>query len=194
MIAVDRYALRVMHAYMWWMQQLSKACAAGPCLSDSACTSCCASSLPPLPHPIVLKSRLGPLFTLCAQCRLAATTDPRAVRMQTSVPRADGHVHSTAHVHPRGRRGGASSFLVRYSIFFGSTTIPRANRELMGNGWCRVESVAAGGTVLPLFVDAGCGGYSFLLCADVFLGGVGKGDGDLYGSSGVVHLLAHTSR
>lgn len=39
-------------------------------------------------------------------------TDTRAVRLQASVPRADGHVHSTANVRPCGRRSKADSVLI----------------------------------------------------------------------------------
>ena len=39
--------------------------------------------------------------------------DSRPVRLQAAVPRADVHVHSTAHVHPAGRGGGAGPVLIR---------------------------------------------------------------------------------
>ena len=75
----------------------------------------CQKPSPSRPHR--LSSRLAhPCRACCTYdappCCDEPTTDPRAVRVQAPVPRADGHVHSTAHVHPRRRRGGAGSVLV----------------------------------------------------------------------------------
>lgn len=50
------------------------------------------------------------LFSACPVC---GGTDSRPVRLQAAVPRADVHVHSTAHVYPGGRGGGAGPILMR---------------------------------------------------------------------------------